>query len=244
MRKIAVFILSLLIVSSCIINVHAKSISTGWEWNTIEDYEAYLAENRKGNWFITGDELAFMGTFFSFRAHYNNSQEYQYVLTDSNRNVFTVHIAHTDIRTDPSIQIPMQSGMENMLCLSEGTSGTIVRNNIHYNYEEVDGVGKLKEIIWQGHGACFQLKMPTGTYFFGENETFLNLLLSASDADLEKAMDMFEAGITVSNDRFIVLKVIAVIVGGIAIIAGIVVLVIVMRKRYLRRKYAAFDIEI
>ena len=240
MRKIAVFILSLLIVSSCIINVHAKSISTGWEWNTIEDYEAYLAENRKGNWFITRDELAFMGTFFSFRIHYNNSQEYQYVLTDSNRNVFTVHIAHTSIRTDPSIQIPMQSGMENMLCLSEDTTGTIVRNNVHYNYD----AGKLTEIIWQGHGACFQLKMPTGTYFFGENETFLNLLLSASDADLEKAMDMFDAGITVSNDRFIVLKVIAVIVGGIAIIAGIVVLVIVMRKRYLRRKYAAFDIEI
>ena len=244
MRRIAVFILSLLIVSSCIVNVHAKSVAPGWEYKNIEDYEEYLAKNRKGNWFITGEELAFMGTFFSFRVNYINSQDYEYDLTDSNRNIFTVHIAHTDIRTDPSIQIPMQNDMENMLYLSEGTSGTIVRNNVHYNYEEVDGSGKLKEIIWQGHGACFQLKMPPGTYSFGENETFLNLLLSASDEDLQKAMDMFEAGITVSNDRFIVLKVIAVIVGIVAVVTGIVVMIIVLRKRYLRRKYAAFDVEV
>ena len=205
MKKISGLLLGIVFAVSCFVLPSFAISMVQDTYDTLEEYEAYLAEqdDLPPN-FVRYEELAPFGEFESFVPvaqvfAVDEHKKYYYRLKDENNISYTITIYSYDYGDYPEENLPFEGELgEDLRTHPSGTDGYVVVGDAVYVYD----AGILKRIVWFRNGLSFTLSVPSD-YPAREKNTVVSKLLSQSASS--DALEFFSPEVPLET-RFSVVK--------------------------------------
>ena len=190
------FLLLLLpfLLSSLAIDTHALSIVQEYTFSDYDDYLRYLETISDSQGFISYEDLQSFGSYFDYRDNSANSDSMSKPITYSyysfkDSNHFMIDLL---VRYDSAVSIGDErylrqtDGMTSMRHLESNKTGSILRGNLEYVYQN----GALTNILWKVGSTTFALggHHPLAEYPTDKEQTLLCDLLSIDEATANSAL--------------------------------------------------------